>query len=95
MRLAAAVGHWIDRQPRGHVYTVQLHRATPEDEDDWYGPVKILNSWAPIRVRGLRAARSWAHRLRMDNAWGGPTDWPHVTITDADGRCISEREASS
>lgn len=66
------------RKSRG--WYVQLHRAREEE-----GRVVIMNSWSQVRLPNLREARLMASRLRQDNGWGGPVDFPLVTITGPDG----------
>lgn len=70
------------------VFTVQLHRIIPSSGPAYDGV--IANSWSPIAVAGLMAARKKAHELRQSNRWGNAHTWPHVTITDAEGNEVPE-----
>jgi hypothetical protein len=78
--------------PETLTYTVQLHRLVRVGEwpesDKW----KIANSWEPIKVRGLRAARTKAHELRQTNRWATLNDRPYVTITNPHGITVSNWE---
>jgi hypothetical protein len=78
---------FLKKKPLEDEYEVQLHRVTWEipGTEGWYGPLKILNSWEPIVVRGLKEAELTEVRLRMDNRWGNQKDWPHVTVTKKNG----------
>jgi hypothetical protein len=68
-------------------FTVQLHRV--KWADGQHRELESLNSWEPVKVQGLQAARDQARRLGDQNRWGDADSWPHVQITDADGRPVA------
>lgn len=62
------------------LWLVTLHRAQWDPEAERH---QLLSSWQPIPVRGIQSdAERTAQDLLAQNRWGGPVDYPVVTITE-------------